>query len=584
MAALVYTYLYDWTRAFEAADRAIRMAGDRSWEAAHSYVSRSVIHRMRGEYNEALDDLNQALDILPDTRDFLLDRSSVCDLIGEHDKALADGKRVLALNPDDVNGYALLLYQYHRNNEMSELRSLQQELREKADSWSDDEARVLAYKLLASHHSRSGESEEALALLDMALRIDPDDQSARLSRIRARLTLEGPGAIAGECEQLAALTPESLNEDIVRAQNLLDLCRLHDQALSAFNDIVRRAPNWPDPHWRRGNLHFNIGNYDLAMRDYDRTSELAPAWANPYRMRGMVHMFQGDYRKALAEVERSIELEPDNNNTIYNRALIYMNLEQYESALADLDRSLEDIPTAYGALWHKAIVLARLGREEEAISTVDWMIESNPSEFSFLFQRRADLLACIGRLDEAIATLDQAIDHSPGSALNLIRRAFYEVYRSGNCDLARADLDRALALAPESAYELSEITKVHALAFYRFCPSEFDPDFALNCSSKAIEEIATISWILMHHGFALYRKGDFMAARDSFLQALEIHVPTRDLENYFGLAMANGQLGERDEALRYYTKAVDKMEKYLPRYAPLIALREEAARLLDVEP
>jgi hypothetical protein len=57
-----------------------------------------------------------------------------------------------------------------------------------------------------------------------------------------------------------------------------------------------------------------------------------------------------------------------------------------------------------------------------------------------------------------------------------------------------------------------------------------------------------------------------------------------DGEDWFFLAMAHWQLGNEDEALRWYERGVGWMEKNAPDHPELIRFRAEAAGLLGVNP
>jgi hypothetical protein len=54
--------------------------------------------------------------------------------------------------------------------------------------------------------------------------------------------------------------------------------------------------------------------------------------------------------------------------------------------------------------------------------------------------------------------------------------------------------------------------------------------------------------------------------------------------DWFFLAMANWQLGERDNARKWFDQADQWMKKNQPQDAKLILVRTEAAELLNVNP
>jgi hypothetical protein len=55
-----------------------------------------------------------------------------------------------------------------------------------------------------------------------------------------------------------------------------------------------------------------------------------------------------------------------------------------------------------------------------------------------------------------------------------------------------------------------------------------------------------------------------------------------DSADFFFLAMAHWQLGHRDEARKWYVKAIEWMDNYLPGDKALRRFRAEAAELLGI--
>jgi len=84
-------------------------------------------------------------------------------------------------------------------------------------------------------------------------------------------------------------------------------------------------------------------------------------------------------------------------------------------------------------------------------------------------------------------------------------------------------------------------------------------------------------------GVARYRAGEWEPA----IAALEKSIELRrggDSCDWFFLAMAHWQLGNKGEARRWYDTAIKWMDKKAPTSETLIRFRGEAAELLGVEP
>ena len=84
-------------------------------------------------------------------------------------------------------------------------------------------------------------------------------------------------------------------------------------------------------------------------------------------------------------------------------------------------------------------------------------------------------------------------------------------------------------------------------------------------------------------GHVLYREGHFQEARDALEKALGYSF-REYAEDLFALAMTQSALKEPTEARSTYDRAVERMNESAPKYPPYVALRDEAAELLGLQP
>jgi tetratricopeptide (TPR) repeat protein len=83
-------------------------------------------------------------------------------------------------------------------------------------------------------------------------------------------------------------------------------------------------------------------------------------------------------------------------------------------------------------------------------------------------------------------------------------------------------------------------------------------------------------------GAAHYRAGDWKAAAQTLKKSMELRKGGGCVDWFF-LAMAHWQLGEKEQARQWYDKAVQWMDKNDPKNDELRRFRSEAAELLGVE-
>src|SRR5262249_42563187 len=116
------------------------------------------------------------------------------------------------------------------------------------------------------------------------------------------------------------------------------------------------------------------------------------------------------------------------------------------------------------------------------------------------------------------------------------------------------------------------------------------PAKAVELAKEAVEVVAKVK----HHspreegdcwktlGVAQYRAGDWKAAVAALEKAMQLR-NGGDSTGWFFLAMAHWQLGDKDQARKWYDKAGVWMDKNKPRDEELKRFRAEAAALLGIK-
>ena len=156
---------------------------------------------------------------------------------------------------------------------------------------------------------------------------------------------------------------------------------------------------------------------------------------------------------------------------------------------------------------------------------------------------------------------------------------------------AKAAWTHALALLTELSTTAPEAAGIHrthldcANDFAWFLLSEPDGDaenlpLALRLATQATRAQPECGAYWNTLGAAAFRAGDPTGA----IAALERSIALTDGGNAFDhifISMANGQLGRREEARRWYVRATAWIEEHDSHHASLLTLYEEAGTALD---
>src|SRR5262249_8173518 len=113
-------------------------------------------------------------------------------------------------------------------------------------------------------------------------------------------------------------------------------------------------------------------------------------------------------------------------------------------------------------------------------------------------------------------------------------------------------------------------------------PKSLDPKRAVQLARKAVDSAPKEGNFWNTLGAAQYRAGNWKAAIEGLNKSMEFR-KGGDSFDWFFLAMAHGQLGAKDEAHKWYEKAVDWMDKNAKDNDELRRFRLEAEELLQIK-
>jgi tetratricopeptide (TPR) repeat protein len=81
-------------------------------------------------------------------------------------------------------------------------------------------------------------------------------------------------------------------------------------AMRILDDIVARAPNWPEAWNKRATVLYILGEHDRSLADIDRVLALEPRHFGALAGMGLIRMARGEHREALAAYRRALAINP----------------------------------------------------------------------------------------------------------------------------------------------------------------------------------------------------------------------------------------------------------------------------------
>ena len=211
----------------------------------------------------------------------------------------------------------------------------------------------------------------------------------------------------------------------------------------------RQGQLTPWDHIRRGNRHYDAGEYDDAITDYNQAIDLDSNIAAAYYNRGVAYTKLGKYAEAIGDLTQAIALDPQDAAAYNNRGIAYRNLGKYAEAIADYDQAIALDPKYAVAYSNRGVANNHLGKYAEAIADYTQAIVLDP-KYAVAYSNRGGAYAELGKYAEAIADYDQAIALDPKYAVAYNNRG-YAYDDLGKYAEAIADYTQAIVLNPKYA-------------------------------------------------------------------------------------------------------------------------------------
>ncbi len=313
-------------------------------------------------------------DSLPGAHSLL---SLVYALQQQYDRAIAEGERAIALDPNDADSYA-------------------------------GQAQVL---------NRAGRPEEALRMVEQAMRLNPRCPPWYLYHLGLAYQMTGryAEAIATQKEVI------SRNPNISYAHLNLASSYLWQwiaqqspaaQTLEPAVAAVQRALALNDSlHWSHivlGGIYLYQQQYDQALAEMERAVALAPTEASSYAGLAEVLSRVGRSEDALEAAAQALRLKSEIADAhLDSVGAAYATAGRPEEAIAPLQRYISRYPNILGAHLTLAAVYSELGKEAEAHAEATEVLRLNPN-FSLEVHKERMPIKDPAVLEQHIAALQKA--------------------------------------------------------------------------------------------------------------------------------------------------------------------------------
>lgn len=325
-----------------------------------------------GQYEKALEYVEKALLILPNTDGEFVNKGNALYGLNRSDEAVIYYDKALALNKDSDAHYGMGMIYYDDQKYKQALVEFEHYL--KVYSLDIDAARMKIYSQLALY-----DNEEATAFAEEFLQRNVDNYDAYELKGEVLESL-------GEYEDILAwykLTGEKF-PDTIEAQLLLGELysdyEHYDLSIHHYNMLLEKYPDNMDIYIRIIKNNSAMGDLDLAKENYTKAVSIDDAYPELYNAMGNILRDNTLYMESLEYFDKAIKADPLDENAYINK-IVTLYSSKRNLQCVEFGKEAEKVEAVYSDIaWYTGKCNLELGNYTEAIDYFERAIEIDPTD------------------------------------------------------------------------------------------------------------------------------------------------------------------------------------------------------------
>lgn len=198
---------------------------------------------------------------------------------------------------------------------------------------------------------------------------------------------------------------------------LIFTCLLFSGYASDIEEKLSHDALKAEAFFHRGNDRYDAGNYEAAIKDFDKAIKLDSKFIakfmprllrKAYNLRGNAKFKSELYKEAIKDYDKSIDLDTKSPWVYYNRARAHVKMGYCKNAIGDYTTIIELMPDDDFAYYKRGNVKAIIGHYKKAIVDYNKAIKLDPYYFE-AYCKRGDAELSLKQYEKAIHTYKKAM-------------------------------------------------------------------------------------------------------------------------------------------------------------------------------
>lgn len=268
---------------------------------------------------------------------------------------------------------------------------------------------------------------------------------------------------------------------------------------SLWSSTAKRSPedfsNKAELHMHLGNIHYQKGNHEAALREFLVARQMNPYLTGCYNNIGIIYMEKGYPDLAEREFLHAIRMNEKAIDAYFSLSALYMKKNEFNKSEELMLKAIKINPEyAVGAYNNLHFIELKRNRPDKAIQYLHKILQIDPKnenayvniasvynsmnqtnkaepilidglrnipESSLIRSTLGKLFQIENKYDQAIQILSETIKMDPSFASAYVTRAAV-FYALNNWELARLDLETAITLDPNQIEAINNLAVIYA--------------------------------------------------------------------------------------------------------------------------
>jgi serine/threonine protein kinase/regulator of sirC expression with transglutaminase-like and TPR domain len=284
-------------------------------KAAHIY-NRGVDKSDRKDYQAAVKDFTEALQINPNYAEALSKRCHCHLMLGDRLRAMQDCTQALQVASNFAQAY-----QAYTNRGIARLSlgDAQGAIADYSQAIQINPKHALAFNNRGQVKDRMGDKEGAIQDFTQAIKVEPKFAVAYLNRCLSRSNAGDHSGGIEDCTQAIKLNPNLVQAYLNRSLVYFRLGNyqksIEDSNIAIRINAVKNDPDLAKAYHNRGSARMALGDKQGAMEDFNQALRINPKDAGAYYERALIRIALGDKPKAIQDFQFAAKLKLEQGST-----------------------------------------------------------------------------------------------------------------------------------------------------------------------------------------------------------------------------------------------------------------------------